>query len=58
MKKQTKKRRAPLSLRVSGADAALLAEAAAVARVSRHGLIKRAALGLAQTLLETAPASR
>ena len=58
MKKQTKKRRAPLSLRVSGSDAALLSEAAAIARVPRHRLIKEAVLGMARTLVETATTGR
>ena len=53
--KKKNKRRAPLSLRVSGQDAALLSEAALVARVPRHRLIREAALGMAKTILETAP---
>jgi uncharacterized protein (DUF1778 family) len=57
MKLTTKKtkRRAPLSIRTTGAEAAMLSEAAAVARVSRHQLVRQAALGMARTLLETAP---
>jgi hypothetical protein len=41
---------------MTGAEAALLSEAAGVARVSRHQLVRQAALGMARTLLETAPA--
>ena len=51
------KRRAPISLRVSGADAALLSEAAGIARVPRHRLIKEAAMGMARTLLLCAPSN-
>lgn len=57
MKMKTK-RRAPISLRVSGADAAMLSEAAALACVPRHRLIREAAMGMARTLLETAPTRR
>jgi len=52
------KRRAPLSIRTTGLEAALLSEAAAIAHVSRHQLVRQAALGMARTLLETAPMSR
>jgi uncharacterized protein (DUF1778 family) len=56
MKMKTK-RRAPISLRVSGSDAALLSEAAALACVPRHRLIREAAMGMARTLLATAPSA-
>ena len=60
MKITTKKakRRAPLSIRTTGAEAAMLSEAAAVARVSRHQLVRQAVLGMARMLLETAPTGR
>ena len=58
MKKKAPRRRAPISLRVSGTDAALLAEAAAIARVPRHRLIKETVLSMAKTLVETAATGR
>jgi len=49
------KRKAPISTRWNAADEQLLIEAAEAAGVSRHRLIRVAAVSLAETLLATTP---
>ena len=51
------KRRPPVSTRWNAADEQLLLDAAEVAGVSRHRLIRVAAVSLAKTLLAVSPTS-
>jgi len=51
------RRKAPIGTRFNAADEQLLIEAAAAAGVSRHRLIRVAAVSLARTLLAVSPIS-
>lgn len=51
------KRKAPIGTRFNATDEQLLLDAAEVAGVSRHRLIRVAAVSLAKTLLAVSPTS-